>query len=332
MGASGKDFYDNKKQEMNALIANQINSILFNKDGDDAFEVYLSQSKQLWNLSLSNKILATWTFGTGNFHEVSSKTRWDSLAKSQGAEGVEKKKKNGDTYTIYAEPCVNVSEGAYLFRPHFYYVNVTDNDGNPVLDENGKPKKQQVRSKWFRVYTAYSEQQMVYAKTKEPIKLPDMFDGIDAPGSSRILDAIKDFCNHNEIQYNEEKIAFGAKGYSEGGKVVLEEDDTDSAKLHTVFHEVTHEFLHQNDENKNLPRALKEGEAETCAAILMKYFGYDTSNLSAAYVRHWMLQNNVSPEKATEALKNSMYRIYDFTSKLISYVEKHIDHNIEGIK
>jgi len=323
--ADRSNYYDNKKKEMSAFIESEIKNILYNEDGDKFFSTYLEQRKCLWRLSFFNQIMSIWHYGN-NFHEVSSKTRWNELAKSQGIEPVEMKNKKGEKYYLYAEPKKG-EVGVLLYRPHFYYIEQKDEDGNPILDSTGKPKKIQVKSKYFRLYTAYSEKQIVYSSTQELIKIPDLMGDFDAENTTGILSALKNFCEHNEIQYKEDNISFGSKGYSSVGEIVIEQDDNDAKKLFTAFHEVAHEILHGKEMRNKLHKSIMEGEAEISAAILMKYFGYDVADISAGYIRNWMLSQNISPEDAVEALKASMGRIYKFVNDVIVHIEKIISSN-----
>lgn len=299
---------NNLTKELSSKIEQQIEKIL-DEENDDLFDIYLKQVKTLWPLSLNNRILAMLHYGIGTYHVVASKTRWNNLAKEQEISPLVI-----DGKEIYAYPQKG-SHGAKLFRP------------NPIFaekeDENGEIKKVVVAMR-FAVYTAFAEKDIIYASTKEPIKLPDFV--ADYNVSPFIFSSLISFCEEKEIEVKEEKIADFAKGYSYGGKIVLEEEDEIGKKTATLIHEIAHEILHQKNHNDELPKFIVEGEAEITSAIVMQYFGYQTERNSAAYVRQHIKHSQIEKKEAVNLLKKSMERILYTSQEIIDGIEKHLSN------
>lgn len=303
---------NNLQKDLSKKIEDQI-SLILDESNDDLFDAYLKQVKTLWPLSLNNRILSMLYYGIDNYHIVASKTRWNNLAKEQGVEPLVI-----DGKEIYAFPKKG-SHGAKLFRP------------NPIFseqeDENGDVKKVMVAMR-FLVYTAFAEKDIVYASSREQIKLPDFVE--DYSINPMLFNSLISFCKENEIIVEEKKISDFAKGYSCGGKIVLEEEDEVGKKTSTLIHEIAHEFLHQKNDKNELPHFIIEGEAETTATIVMQYFGYQTGKNSAAYIRQHIKNSNIEKKEAVNLLKKSMERILKTSQEIIDGIEKNID-NIGGV-
>jgi len=300
---------NNLQKELLSKIDHQI-ALILDDNNDDLFDVYLKQVKTLWPLSLNNRILAMLHYGLGNYHIVASKTRWNNLAKEQGIEPLIVGKKE-----IYAFPKKG-SHGAKLFRP------------NPIFaeqEENGEIKKVMVAMR-FMVYTAFAEKDIVYASNREQIKLPDFVQDYNV--NPMLLDSLISFCGEKGIEIQETKIEDFDKGYSLGGKIVLEEDDEAGKKTFTLIHEISHEILHQKNEKTELPKFVMEGEAEITASIVMQYFGYKAEKNSAAYVRQHIKNSNLEKKEAVNVLKKSMERILNTSQEIIDGIEKYLLNNI----
>ena len=73
------------------------------------------------------------------------------------------------------------------------------------------------------------------------------------------------------IQLEYEPIGGGAEGYSEGGRIAIEESLATPARCGVLAHELAHELLHKGDRGST--KQQKELEAESVAFAVLAHFG-----------------------------------------------------------
>lgn len=169
---------------------------------------------------------------------------------------------------------------------------VTDEDGNPVLDDKGEAKMEYVlgddgKPVMNRTYimgpvfdvsqTAGDPLPSMARELADPVEnfekiydalvgisaLPVLVDGIDGK-----------FDLH------------GAKGYCRYGEhIVLKGDMSEAQTLKTLVHEIAHSRLHAPDDG--VPVREKELQAEGTAYLVCEHLGLDTSDYSIPYVFSW---------------------------------------------
>ena len=115
------------------------------------------------------------------------------------------------------------------------------------------------------------------------------------------------------LDYEEIK-EHGVDGYSTGGRIVIHQSLSTSAKCGTIIHELIHEDIHQGDnraEAKKKSRSQRELEAEATAYVVMRHFGIEhvASNYLATY--------NVDGEQ----LRSSLETISGAAKRLIAAIE-----------
>jgi antirestriction protein ArdC len=115
------------------------------------------------------------------------------------------------------------------------------------------------------------------------------------------------------LDYEEIK-EHGVDGYSTGGRIVIRQSLSTSAKCGVVIHEAAHELIHQGDnraEAKKKTRSQRELEAEATAYVVMRHFGIEhvASNYLATY--------NVDGEQ----LRSSLETISGAAKRLIAAIE-----------
>ena len=89
-----------------------------------------------------------------------------------------------------------------------------------------------------------------------------------------------------------EHIDTGAHGYFNPteGKIVINEGESQAQTIKTLVHEITHSILH-NDVFCQIPREVKEVQAESTAYMVCTELGLDTSGYSFEYVASWAQQD-----------------------------------------
>lgn len=69
-------------------------------------------------------------------------------------------------------------------------------------------------------------------------------------------------------------------------ELVIDKNMPNAQTIKTIIHEIGHMFAHE-EFSRNLPRALKETEAESIAYVVSHHLGIDTSSYSIGYVTGW---------------------------------------------
>ena len=117
----------------------------------------------------------------------------------------------------------------------------------------------------------------------------------------------------------------GARGVSKSGSIeILKNQPKNAGMLNTIIHEFAHEILHQtylknkNDEMKDYFVGTKEGrgkveqQAELCAWIVMRSFGYDMQT-NINYVGIWGLN------------QDNAVKVFDSVSRVATYISQKVN-------
>ena len=83
--------------------------------------------------------------------------------------------------------------------------------------------------------------------------------------------------------------------------VVVRADMDDAAMVKTLIHEAAHVLLHAGDPGRDLPRGLKEVEAESVAFVVAAVHGMPTDEYSFPYVAAWAGDQGAKAVGATQA-------------------------------
>jgi len=85
-------------------------------------------------------------------------------------------------------------------------------------------------------------------------------------------------------------------------------DMDDAAMVKTLIHEAAHVLLHQNLPGRDLPRPLKEVEAESVAYVVASVHGMPSDDYSFPYVAGWAGEESDKAIRETQARVNSAAR------------------------
>jgi hypothetical protein len=86
----------------------------------------------------------------------------------------------------------------------------------------------------------------------------------------------------------------------------------DAAMVKTLIHEAAHVLLHQAPPARDLPRALKEVEAESVAYVVASVHGMPTDDYSFPYVAGW------AGEDADKAIRGTQARVNGAAQAIIA--------------
>lgn len=171
-----------------------------------------------------------------------------------------------------------------------------NDNGNPVLDESGKSKTQEVENNRIRFHpvTVFDVSQT----DGEP--LPALCNELQSAvlDFQTIFSAIQNLSSYKIVF---EPMRGQEKGYCShtAKKIALKPGMSDAQIVKTLIHEYAHAVMHK-DTGKS--REQKEIEAESVAFIVSDFLGVDTSGYSFDYVSVW--SHGIDIEQLQDVLEN----------------------------
>lgn len=191
-----------------------------------------------------------------------------------------------------------------------------DELGRPVLDKDGQPILEE-RLIGYRIVSVFDISQ-TEGEELPALSSQDFLDcGVE--GYQKLFSALK---QASPVTVRFEEVNDGSHGYfsRSNQEIVLKQGMSQADTLATLFHEMAHASLHNNEEAKEVDRHIKEVEAESVAYILSTHFGLPCEEVSLAYIAGW-----ASADKdKMGVLKNSMSRIRGAASRLLTEIEKEL--------
>lgn len=189
-----------------------------------------------------------------------------------------------------------------------------DENGKPVLDENGKEKKVEVPIPYFRPGNVFDVSQTV-GKPVETLSPKELMNSVD--GYENFLQSL---ISISPVKVVFDNIESGAKGiyYPNEEKIVVQTGMSNLQTLKTLIHESAHARLHNNQamEKTKKNRETEEVEAESVAYCVLSAFGFDTSDYSFPYIAGW------SSGKDMKELKESLETIRITSGQFIDEIQK----------
>ncbi len=180
-----------------------------------------------------------------------------------------------------------------ILRPR--EVELKDMDGNPVLDNDGKPIKERKQA------VVGFEQGYVFdiSQTEGPALDVFRFDQSKVVESKEtILKGLREVAERNgySITYaNKEELGEGCYGLCNHSthEIKILEGMADLQEISTTVHECGHMLAHSGH-RKDFDgltfaekREIKEVEAESIACVVCTYLGLDTENFNFSYITSW---------------------------------------------
>lgn len=210
---------------------------------------------------------------------------------------------------------------------------VLDKDGNRILDENGKFKREEVevKKRTFKIGYTFDVSQTEQIEGKDVIELSPVK---ELEGDVKDYQALtKALMEISPVPIKIETFTAPAKGCynSLTNEIMIQPDMSEVQTIKTMIHEIAHSIVHSEEnlnqlkqkENVEFSKNEKEVQAESIAYIVSSHLGIDTSDYSFPYVATWGLSTEPSDlENVKQNLKciksTSMY----LTSKLDTYMEQ----------
>lgn len=117
-------------------------------------------------------------------------------------------------------------------------------------------------------------------------------DGDELPQLARItgdpaelLSSIERLICANGITLKEEELDFGVKGVSRQGEIAIAEGLPAAERFAILAHELSHEWMHDEEQRRVREKTVRETEAEAVAYVVCRSFGLDCSTRSSDYIQ-----------------------------------------------
>ncbi|HEM9329642.1 LtrC-like protein [Streptococcus agalactiae] len=155
--------------------------------------------------------------------------------------------------------------------------------GEIVLDKEGKPVKQT----YFKLVPVFDVSQ---TSGKELPKLINELEG-SHEDYANLYRASKEVSLEKGVTIEINNSPGEAKGYysPNENKIVLKPGMSEQQTLKTLFHEMAHSDLHNNEamKGKQLTRSTEELQAESVAYVVASHYGFDTGEYTFGYLASW---------------------------------------------
>ena len=190
-------------------------------------------------------------------------------------------------------------------------MDKADEDGNPLLDENGDPIKEErvINQLRFTTTTVFDISQT----SGEP--LPSLIHNLTGSSDEILafIDSVKNICTIPIDYHSPSKdavLAGGAKGYYSiaEDRIVLNMELEDMQIAKTLIHEYSHSILHKTTDKDSDQREI---EAESLAFVLCDHFGIDTSDYSFGYIASYAAQDEAKLKTILSNIQSTAHEMID---------------------
>lgn len=273
----------------------------------DFVKNFLKFSSKFYKYSVTNQILI-WVQSKGKATHVASPTNWIKLGRQV---------KNWD-------------EGIVIFAPNFKTIE----KDNPITN-----KKEKLELKYFRTVKVYdfesTEPIPGHKNSFKPLSIKDWRKDSDndIEELNILINSLNEWIKEKSINVDYEELAEDLGGYSSGGKIAINNKLKGIRLFSVLVHETAHEILHWLESKSKSELASRssrkemEVDAETTAAIVSNYFGFETLD-APNYLALWRASGKDIIERKQNVHKSSKLIIEGIQSK-IKEVEIEFDHNDE---
>jgi len=114
-------------------------------------------------------------------------------------------------------------------------------------------------------------------------ELPELASINGDPG--HLLNGLERLIQANGIALKYETLEHGVKGVSRKGEIAIAEGLPPAECFAVLAHELGHEWMHDVEQRKALPKTVRETEAEAVAYVVCRSFGLDCSTRSSDYIQ-----------------------------------------------
>lgn len=141
--------------------------------------------------------------------------------------------------------------------------------------------------------------------------LPTFAESRGAPGD--YLPRLREHIRGSGIDLVYSERLGGAMGRSFGGKIEVLSGLQPASEFSVLVHELAHELLHPLTERAQIPRTIKETEAEAIAYVVGQAVGLEPTSASSDYIQLY--------QGSTSTLAASLERIQKTATRILSYLD-----------
>lgn len=180
----------------------------------------------------------------------------------------------------------------------------------------------------YKTFTVFELSQTNLKPEKYPNIIPNRhydFD-TDKVKTQEVLLGLKDYADCLGVSIEKVDMMSNVKGQfnKEDQSIQLNDQNTKGEMVGTLIHELAHATLHnpkfKDCYKEEVPKEVKELEAEMTSYVTAKHFGLDTSEKAIPYMANW---TDKLSKLSDDELDQSMKRVHETTKKMLKAVEKH---------
>jgi antirestriction protein ArdC len=101
----------------------------------------------------------------------------------------------------------------------------------------------------------------------------------------QLLAGLEGLVRRSGITLKDEVLPLGTKGLSRKGEIAIAEGLPPAERFAVLAHELAHEWMHDDEHRLQMPKTVRETEAEAVAYVVCRAFGFDCSTRSSDYIQ-----------------------------------------------
>jgi len=101
----------------------------------------------------------------------------------------------------------------------------------------------------------------------------------------QLLAGLEKLVRRSGITLKDEVLPLGTKGLSRKGEIAIAEGLPPAERFAVLAHELAHEWMHDDEHRLQMPKTVRETEAEAVAYVVCRAFGFDCSTRSSDYIQ-----------------------------------------------
>lgn len=180
----------------------------------------------------------------------------------------------------------------------------------------------------YKTFTVFELSQTNLKPEKYPNIIPNRHYNFDTDKvkTQEVLLGLKDYADCLGVSIEKVDMMSNVKGQfnKEDQSIQLNDQNTKGEMVGTLIHELAHATLHnpkfKDCYKEEVPKDIKELEAEMTSYVTAKHFGLDTSEKAIPYMANW---TDKLSKLSDDELDWSMKRVHETTKKMLKAVEKH---------